>query len=69
MKNCTPLVGMHLGAHANFLFFMTKNGMQIVPKLIHKINVYGVPLRQTTVIISCGATAQHLTMLTGPNIL
>lgn len=53
---------MHLGAHASFLFFMRKNGMQIVPQLMNTISVCGVLLRQTTVLISCGATAQHVTV-------
>lgn len=53
---------MHLVAHVSFLFSMRKNGMQIVPKLMNTINVYGVLLRQTTVLISCGATAQHVTV-------
>lgn len=51
---------MHLGGHVSFLFFMRKNGMQIVPEMMSKINAYGVPLSLTTVLISCGATAQHL---------
>lgn len=51
---------MHLGGHVSFLFFMRKNGMQVVPQLMSNITAYGVPLRLTTVLISCGATAQHL---------
>lgn len=51
---------MHLGGHVSFLFFMRQNGMQIVPQMMSKINAYGVPLRLTTMIISCGATAQHV---------
>lgn len=51
---------MHLGGHVTFLFFMRINGMQTVPKLMSRINVYGVPLRLTTVLINCGATAQHM---------
>lgn len=62
LQNCIPLMEMHLGAHVNFLFFMRKNGMQIVPILMNNINVYGVLLRQTTVLISFGATAQQETV-------